>query len=156
KYTGVPPSRIDRAALGMTSPQFTSTLLKDRGFTLGRYDMRIVQPADAGRGGAAGDIASRNPIILRYLRDALGFKTNLAHQTLEAGWSPGAGGRGVGARWTWNQADNSRPSVGSGDGPPGGSQPWTRRALALDPRLKVFVAAGKYDSMNSCADNEWT
>ena len=25
-----------------------------------------------------------------------------------------------------------------------------------DPRLKLFVAAGKYDSLNSCADLDWT
>jgi hypothetical protein len=46
--------------------------------------------------------------------------------------------------------------VGSGDGPPGGGQPWMRRAMAFDPRLKLFVAAGRYDSLNSCADNSWT
>ena len=27
--------------------------------------------------------------------------------------------------------------------------------MILDPTLKVFVAAGEYDSLNSCADNEW-
>jgi carboxypeptidase C (cathepsin A) len=50
----------------------------------------------------------------------------------------------------------NRASVGSGDGPPGGSQPWMRRAMALDPQLKLFVAAGKYDSLNSCPDMQWT
>jgi carboxypeptidase C (cathepsin A) len=30
-----------------------------------------------------------------------------------------------------------------------------KRAMALDPRLKLFVAAGRYDSLNSCADNGW-
>jgi hypothetical protein len=30
------------------------------------------------------------------------------------------------------------------------------RAMALDPRLKLFVAAGRYDSLKSCADNSWT
>jgi carboxypeptidase C (cathepsin A) len=158
-YTGVRPSSIDRAALGMTSPQFTSTLLNDRGLSLGRYDMRVVQRSDAGRGAGASDseAAPRNAVILRYLRDDLGFKSDLPYQGLETGWASASGqGRGVGARWAWNQGDTGRPSVGSGDGPPGGSQPWTRRALALDPGLKVFVAAGKYDSLNSCADNEWS
>lgn len=28
--------------------------------------------------------------------------------------------------------------------------------MTLDPRLKLFVAAGKYDSLNSCADLEWS
>ena len=174
KYTGVPAAGIDRANLSMTSPQFTAALLKDRGVTLGRYDMRILQgaaaggSAAAGAGGAAG--ASRGAIILRYLRDDLGFKTDLTYQGLESGWSPAPGGRasGPGSRWVWNQGElalasgtdaargANRAAVGSGDGPPGGSQPWMRRAMALNPQLRLFVAAGQYDSLNSCADNTWT
>jgi hypothetical protein len=50
----------------------------------------------------------------------------------------------------------NRAAVGSGDGPPGGSQPWMLRAMTQDPRLKLFVAAGEYDSLNSCADNAWS
>ena len=152
-YTGVPADSVDRKALAMTSPQFTSTLLKSRGLTLGRYDMRVTQPA--GPAAPARD-NTRASIILRYLRDDLGFKTDLAYQGLEAGWSPTADRGGPGSRWQWNQGDNTRPTVGSGDGPPGGSQPWTLRAMTIDPQLKVFVAAGKYDSLNSCADNAYS
>jgi carboxypeptidase C (cathepsin A) len=170
RYTGVPSASIDRTSLNMTSPQFTATLLKDRGLTLGRYDMRILQGAggtgsNSGTGIGAG--ASRSQIIVRYFHDDLGFKTDLAYQGLETGWSASAAGS-VGARWVWNQGEAAlagrtdaagranRAAVGSGDGPPGGSQPWMRRAMALDPRLKLFVAAGRYDSLNSCADNAWS
>ena len=170
KYTGVPASTIDRATLGMTSPQFTSTLLRDRGVTLGRYDMRVLQGGGTGGGAGAADGAARNQILLRYMRETLGFRTDLTYQGLETGWSAAPGGRGggPGSRWVWNQGEAAlasgtdaagranRAAVGSGDGPPGGSQPWMRRAMALDPRLKLFVAAGKYDSLNSCADLEWT
>jgi carboxypeptidase C (cathepsin A) len=169
-YTGVPASSIDRAALSMTSPQFTATLLKDRGVTLGRYDMRVLQGAGAGRAGGSAGSASRTQIILDYFRHDLDFKTDLTYQGLETGWSPAGGGRGggPGARWVWNQAETAlaggsdaagranRATVGSGDGPPGGSQPWMRRAMTLDPWLKLFVAAGKYDSLNSCADLDWS
>jgi carboxypeptidase C (cathepsin A) len=152
RYTGVPAAGIDRKALAMTSPQFTSTLLKDRGVTLGRYDMRVIQPAGATPAADGG----RAAIIARYLRNDLGFRTDLAYQGIESGWSPGGARSGPNAKWVWNQGDHTRPTVGSGDGPPGGSQPWTLRAMAIDPRLKVFVAAGQYDSLNSCADNAWT
>ena len=27
--------------------------------------------------------------------------------------------------------------------------------MTIDPSLKVFLAAGLYDSLNSCADNTW-
>ena len=170
KYTGVPASTIDRATLSMTSPQFTSTLLRDRGVTLGRYDMRVLQGGGTGGGAGAADGAARNQILLRYMRETLGFRTDLTYQGLETGWSAAPGGRGggPGSRWVWNQGEAAlasgtdaagranRAAVGSGDGPPGGSLPWMRRAMALDPRLKLFVAAGKYDSLNSCADLEWT
>jgi carboxypeptidase C (cathepsin A) len=168
KYTGVPAASIDRAALAMTSPQFTSTLLRDRGATLGRYDMRVLQKAGAGRGGPGADGPSRSEILLRYFREDLGFKTDLTYQGLETGFSPAGRGGGPASRWVWNQGETAlaggseaagranRATAGSGDGPPGGSQPWMRRAMALDPRLKLFVAAGKYDSLNSCADLDWS
>jgi hypothetical protein len=41
------------------------------------------------------------------------------------------------------------------DGPPGGSQPWLTRAIRLDPNLKVLIAAGWYDSYNSCVGNTY-
>ncbi|MGH9884878.1 MAG: S10 family serine carboxypeptidase-like protein, partial [bacterium] len=166
RYTGVDPSTIDRKALAMTSPQFTGALLRDRSLTLGRYDMRVTQAA-GGRGGGGGDAGegqSRNAIIIDYLRGDLQFKTDLTYQGLETGYSSAATGRGggPGSQWNWNQgvtamttgeASATRAgaaSVGSGDGPPGGSQPWLRRAMALNPGLKVFIAAGLYDSLNGC------
>jgi carboxypeptidase C (cathepsin A) len=170
KYTGVPSASIERTALAMTSPQFTATLLRDRGVTLGRYDMRVLQGAGAGRGAATtSESPSRSQILLQYFRDDLGFRTDLTHQGLETGFTPGGGrGSSPSSRWVWNQGETAlaggseaagranRATAGSGDGPPGGSQPWMRRAMTLDPRLKLFVAAGRYDSLNSCADLEWS
>ena len=40
------------------------------------------------------------------------------------------------------------------EGPPGGSDPWLRRAMDINPDIKVFVAAWLYDSLNSCQFNE--
>ena len=173
RYTGVDPSTIDRKTLMMSSPQFTSTLLRDRNLTLGRYDMRITQPAGGGRGGGGGGATSSEPVtrgsvMMNYIRTDLGFKTDLTYQGVENGYVPaGAGGRGAAAQWVWNQGTTTMSSaeasatragaasVGSGDGPPGGSQPWLRRAMDLDPKITVFVAAGLYDSLNSCADNDY-
>jgi carboxypeptidase C (cathepsin A) len=170
-YTGVDASAIDRKALMMTSPQFTDALLRDQQLTLGRYDMRITQPSGGGRGGGeAGDGGARSQIIMNYLRHELRFNTDLTYQGLEAGYSSTSSaerGGGPGSRWNWNQGEvalatgdaaaarAAQATAGSGDGPPGGSQPWIRRAMILDPSLKVFVAAGEYDSLNSCAGNEY-
>jgi carboxypeptidase C (cathepsin A) len=41
------------------------------------------------------------------------------------------------------------------DGPPGGTPPWLRRAMDTDSTLRAFVAAGLYDSLNSCAANDY-
>ena len=157
RYTGVAPSTIDQKTLRMTSPQFTATLLGDKGRRLDRYDMRVVH--DSGIGAADADPVSRaGQIVLRYFRDDLGFKTDLAYQGIESGWSASpdsAEQREPGYLWDWNQGDTTHMAVGSGDGPPGGSQPWMLRAMAHDPGLRLYIAAGKYDSLNSCADNAW-
>jgi hypothetical protein len=58
----------------------------------------------------------------------------------------------VAARWNYNQGTPGARPVDP-DGPPGGAQPWLRRAVALNPALEAFVAAGLYDSLNSCAAN---
>ena len=34
-----------------------------------------------------------------------------------------------------------------------GLQPWLQRAMRQDPDLKVMVAAGRYDSLNTCEGN---
>ena len=158
RYTGVEPSAIDRKELIMTSPQFTAALLRDQKLTLGRYDMRLKGPA------TAENAEARNRVVMRYLRGELGFKSDLAYQGIEQGYSPlpPSRGSGIGSRWVWDQLDQiqngggslAKTAVGSGDGPPP-AQPWLRRAMQIDPSIKVFVAAGLYDSLNSCADNNY-
>jgi hypothetical protein len=154
RYTGVDPSSIDRQKLAMTSPQFTAALLKEQKLPLGRYDMRLKSAAPMADGG------DRNTAILRYLRNELEFRTDLAYQGVEEGWSPAPAGRagGIGSRWAWDQVEPGQSTTvsnpGSGDGPPP-AQPWLRRAMTMDPRLKVFLVAGLYDSLNSCADNRY-
>ena len=149
RYTGIDTSVIDKRTLAMTSPQFTAALLRDRRQALGRYDMRTI-------GGSEG--ASYASVVSRYFREELGVKTEINYQGIEPS-NTGGGGRGggsVGSRWRWDQAPpGSAPvAVASGDGPPGGSQPWLKRAMDLNPRLHAFVAVGLYDSLNSCADTE--
>jgi carboxypeptidase C (cathepsin A) len=41
------------------------------------------------------------------------------------------------------------------DGPPGGTPPWLRRTMAIDPELRTFVATGIFDSLNSCPGNAY-
>lgn len=154
RYTGVDPSAVDRKELMMTSPQFTAALLHDQEVVLGRYDMRL-------KGAPPSENAdARNRAIMRYVREELQFRSDLPYQGIEEGYAPTPPARGssIGARWVWDQLDPSqslaKTAVGSGDGPPP-AQPWLRRAMQIDPSIKVFLAAGLYDSLNSCADNRY-
>ena len=40
----------------------------------------------------------------------------------------------------------------AGGGPPD-SQPWLQNAMRVDHELRVFVGAGRYDSLNMCEGN---
>ena len=140
RFSGVNPWSVDQKTLVITSPQFRALLLSDRKETLGRYDMRLV--------GQSGE-PDHARLVTRYLREDLRYYTDLAYQGEEEGWSllPPDSVFGVGDRWDWDQGnpppgppviDPEAPPAatsigGSGDGPPGGAQPWLRRAMKLDP-----------------------
>jgi carboxypeptidase C (cathepsin A) len=152
RFTGLDASLIDRQTLIVARRQFAEQLLRDRKQELGRFDTRQIAGAESR------PRPERNLVINKYLRSTLKFKTDLAYQGIEEGFSPNTGGRGlsVGARWDYNQGPPPPPgATPNTDSPPGGSQPWLRRAMAIDPSLKAFVAVGLYDSLNSCAGNDY-
>ncbi len=150
RFTGIDPNLLDRVSLLLGRKQFAELLLKDRGFELARFDTRQTtsQPSSS-----TGQI---DPIS-RYLRSDLQFKCDLAYAGLETGFSAaGSSWRdSVGARWNYNQGTSPPKEPLTTDAPPGGSQPWLLRAIRINPFLKVFVATGLYDSLNSCAGNAY-
>jgi hypothetical protein len=138
--------------------QFAEQLLRDQKRVLGRFDTRDVE--------GTARASDRAATVNRYLRSTLGFTTDLAYQGNETGFTPDTGQRvpSVAARWNYNQGPQPPPGQPPAapparpanlDAPPGGAQPWLRRAMAIDPSLKAFVAAGLYDSLNSCAANAY-
>ena len=142
RYTGLDTSVIDRKTLVVDRAFWLAHLAKDRR-TLGRFDTR--------QSGSARDQPGRRQLVNQYLRDELGVRTDLVYQGLEEGWSASPAPRDPGDLWEWNQLPPGTPMVvRNTDGPPGGPPPWVQRAFALDPRMKVFVGAGVYDSLNSC------
>ncbi len=151
RYTGYPASRIDRATLTITPSQYLHGLLRDQGKVLDTLDMRRTAPFTLDASG----------VIEPYLRNDLGYHTDLIYlgldQSQDAGYVPTPGPRPKPAsqRWDYNSAPITPEAIASakaGEGPPG-TQPWAIRAIGLDPKMKVFVAAGMYDSYNSCAAN---
>jgi carboxypeptidase C (cathepsin A) len=154
RFTGLDTSLIDKQTLIVDRQFLLDNLLKDRGQgALGRFDTRqIGRAAPLNRA----DEARRRTLINRYLRMELGFKTDLVYQGLESGYSSKPSPEGVNARWKYDQGDPNVPVVVKNtDGPPGGTPPWLKRAMDIDPEPRTFVATGIYDSLNSCAGNSY-
>ena len=173
RFTGLSPAVVDRDQFDLTlsSSEFCVELLRDQRLRCTNQDMRVTnQKTPRGRA----------DVLARYFRSELQFKTDLIYEGAgggETGYSPNPQ-RGVGQRWSWNQAKAPPPNpatqaiygldfdpasalpkeaivVGSGNGPPGLAEPWLRRAMTMDPAMKVYVVAGIYDSLNSCAHNSY-
>ena len=96
--------------------------------------------------GVLGDIATTVEFIRTYRArfDAWDAPVYLAGESYGV-W------RAAGAAESMERA--GQRVVRNTDGPPGGTPPWPRRAMDLDPALRTFVATGMYDSLNSCPAN---
>lgn len=150
RFTGVRPGQIDRKTLVMTNNAYKAGLFDgDKARELNTYDMRIF--------GAEPEIAGREHILGAYLRRELGYATDLAYLDLEEGYMPvpGPERQETGMRWSYNHVELTPAVVArmeDGGGPPL-SQPWLQNAMRRDPDIRVFVAAGRYDSLNMCEGN---
>lgn len=160
RFTGIAPASIDRRTLVVTPRQFRTELLASDGKVLYLLDgRRTSPPSDAG-----------TPQMLQYLRETLGYRTDLPYVDLEdltQGFAPsGAYPQGVGEQWNYATAPMTAEqvkaaiaaAVASGAGPPqlGPPLPGTRQALALNPHLKALVAVGIYDPYQQCARGQAT
>ncbi|MGB8010064.1 MAG: hypothetical protein WCF68_00505 [Terriglobales bacterium] len=155
RFTGLPKEQIDPKTLTISPRQFRTGLLKDQNREPYMFDMRLTTPP-----GNSDAVA-----ILRYFRHDLGYNTSLPYIGLEEmsqGFAPGGTyPEPVNARWNYATAKLTPEEVkaaieeasSKGDGPPrlGPPLPGTEEALALNPRMKVLVAAGMYDSFLPCA-----
>lgn len=150
RFTGVKASQIDRKTLVMNNRAYLAGLYAgDPKKVLNTYDMRIVGPEI--------DDPTRPATIARYFREELGFATDLAYTGLEDGYMPlpGPKRRSTGERWSYNHVELTPEVMArmSGGGGPPLSQPWLQNAMRQDPGIRVYVAAGRYDSLNMCEGN---
>jgi carboxypeptidase C (cathepsin A) len=150
RFTGVPAASIDRKTLVMSNRAYLQGFFGgDKAKTLNTYDMRIFGPEHEAPGNKAA--------VTDYLRGELGYRTDLNYVDLEEGYmpTPGPARRSTGSRWDYNHTTitpEMLAHMNAGGGPPA-SQPWLQNAMRADPALKVFVAAGRYDSLNMCEGN---
>jgi carboxypeptidase C (cathepsin A) len=152
RYTGLPRDRIDADALVVNRQDFATELLADEGAELARFDTRLTLGLPSPLPGA------RASLVGAYLREELGFNSEASYQGLEGGYRSvrDTGAAGPAQRWRYNHGVPGEPSptrLTVGDGPPGARPSWLREALSLDPGIKVFVATGHFDSLNSCSLN---
>jgi carboxypeptidase C (cathepsin A) len=149
-YIGVRPDQIDRKTLVMSNLAYRNGLFEgDKSKVLNTYDMRIVGPEPV--------IPGRQQILTRYLRGELGYNTDIAYTDLEDGYMPlpGPERRSTGSRFVYNHTELTPEVMArmhAGGGPPL-SQPWLQNAMRINKDLKVYVAAGRYDSLNMCEGN---
>lgn len=160
RFTGIAPGLINRRTLVITPRQFRTDLLKSEGKVLYLLDgRRTAAPSSAG-----------NATIVNYLRETLGYRSDLPYlglQKLTQGFAPsGAYPKSVGELWNYATAAVTptqvraaiKAAIASGAGPPrlGPPLPGTRQAIALNPRMKVLVAVGMYDPYDQCARGQAT
>jgi carboxypeptidase C (cathepsin A) len=148
RYTGLDTAVIDQKTLIVDRRTLQQHLVPGQG-ALAMFDTRQIARGEPSADDRADD-ARRRALINSYLRDELGFKTDLAYQGLESGWSASGKARDPNAEWQWDQGDPGVPVESVDDGPPGGAPPWVQRTFAANPTTRAFVAAGIYDSLNSC------
>jgi carboxypeptidase C (cathepsin A) len=165
RYTGMPRKLIDRDSLVIAPRAYREGLLEASGDVLDVFDMRLLR--DASGDSTDSDSEARRERILSYLRQDLGYQTDLPYlgtEPMESGYA--VGGRypaSVGARWNYATTEVTaedmeaaiQAAIKHGGGPPriGPPLPSAADAVELNPRLRVLVAAGLYDSLNSCAAN---
>jgi carboxypeptidase C (cathepsin A) len=119
RFTGLDASGIDRKTLVVPVMQFARTLLGKEGRFVGLYDVRRTAPLDTTPGPYDPRVDPslmhlNDPVaILRYLRNELGYRTDLNYQGPWGGsYPPPASFRGdwMSVRWDW-KADTAIKSL---------------------------------------------
>lgn len=161
RFTGIPAEKIDHATLRITPGLFRRTLLAAEGKQPNIFDLRITDAHESAADGRA---------LLHYFRDELGYRTDLPYiglEPLSQGFAPtDTYPEGVGERWNYATKTPTPEELKAaldaaqrdGNGPPriGPPLPATAEALALNPRMRVLVAAGMYDGFAPCASGQET
>lgn len=144
RYQGLDPAIVDGKTLWVSPRQFRTALLAGEKKTLDVFDMR--------RSGPEPDEAADNALVLDYYRTTLGFRAG-SYAGIDAPAS------NAGSEWQYDQSPITKETLAramAGEGPPSPSQPWTLRAMETMPTMRTWVAAGRFDSLNSCAGNQAT
>lgn len=154
RFTGLRAQDIDAKQLTVSTADFADRLLADQGRELGRYDLRMTAPRrardapwmpgiDPSLMPMAGLMNGTSRVFNRYLRQQLGFESDLAY-------------RGPFGNVLHPLPRHSDPKTGMPDDwmaqrwdfaqkiPTGADAP-LRKAMDQDPQLRVLTLRGRYD-----------
>jgi carboxypeptidase C (cathepsin A) len=157
RFTGLPASQINSTSLRVTTEQMSNTLL-GQDLMIGRYDSRKVGPRDTSGGPydpttdpSLKDILDATS-VLRYLREELGYKSDLLYQgPFGGGYPPPTAFRGDWMSVRWNRSQDTGRGRGNAPAAPTG----LAAAVANDPDLRVFVACGYFDLLGGCYASDY-
>lgn len=130
-YTALPKRLILESDLRVPQWRFSDNLLASEDNVIGRFDGRIVGPdldKTSDRSGTSDPSYTRvaggfTATFNDYVRNELGYETDMDYGVL------------VGVRWDYDRARNNYLNVSSD----------LRTAMAENPKLRVYIAAGYYD-----------
>ena len=131
-YTGVSRQFVERSKLRLDAFQYFKELLRERGLTVGRLDSRFTGKDRLG----VTEHAEYDPLLTNvqgpytagfydYVRSELKFETDLPYEILSGFVRP----------WSYAEFENKYVHVGE----------TLRKAMTINPYLKVFIANGYYD-----------
>src|SRR5262245_33583565 len=149
-FTGLPAAEIDTKTLRVTTEQISTRLL-GQNLMVGRYDSRAVGPRDTSGGpyDPTTDPSLKDILdaasVLRYLREELGYKSDLSYQgPFGGGYPPPTTFRGDWMSVKWNRGVPA--AAGGADARPSG----LAAALSSDPDLRVFHSCGYLHPLGGC------
>ena len=142
-YTGLSRDYLDWTDLRIEISRFCKELLRDEGRTVGRFDCRYTG-IDRDSAGESFEYDPSSAIIQgaytamlnNYVRDELEFESDLPYEILSRRVHP------------WNYEEHQNQYVNVAD--------TLRKAMTMNPALKVFVASGYYDLATPYLATEYT
>jgi carboxypeptidase C (cathepsin A) len=132
RYTGLAPEYVERTNLRVEIFRFCKELLRAEGRTVGRLDSRFTGTDRDSAGerfefdpGFAEIFGAYAAAMNDYVRRALKFEADAPYEVL----------KGLYLNWGWKDFSNRYASVGE----------TLRKALAMNPHMRVLVANGYFD-----------
>lgn len=132
RYTGLSTEYVERTDLRLNIHRFCKELLRDQGRTVGRLDSRFTG-VDRDSAGETNEFDPSYAVIQGpytatlndYVRRELQFEIDLSYEILTGRVQP----------WNYDEYQNSFVDVAE----------TLRKAMSINPHLKVFIANGYYD-----------